>query len=85
MLFFSEGKNVKSAKLRSRALTVTNQIMIQLCNISGENINCELLFFSSSSGINWTAIWAEIESLSVKTILCGHFDMIEGKTIFISS
>ena len=36
-----------------------------------------------SSGINWTAIWAEIESLSVKTILCGHFDMIEGKKIFI--
>ena len=66
---------MKGAKLSSRALTVTNQIMIWLCT----NINRELLFVSSSSGIDWRAIWAEIESLSVKTILCGHFDMIEGK------
>jgi len=29
-------------------------------------------------GIGWTALWAEIESLCTKTILCGHFDMIEG-------
>ena len=31
------------------------------------------------AGICWAALWAEIESLSAKTILCGHFDMIEGR------
>jgi len=34
--------------------------------------------YFEEKGIGWTALWAEIESLSAKTILCGHFDMIEG-------
>jgi len=34
--------------------------------------------YFEEKGICWAALWAEIESLSAKTILCGHFDMIEG-------
>ena len=29
-------------------------------------------------GIDWQQIWKEIEGICVKTIFCGHFDLVEG-------
>ena len=28
------------------------------------------------SGMDWRSIWKEIEGICVKTIFCGHYDMI---------
>ena len=34
------------------------------------------------SGLDWRKIWGQIKEMCVKTILCGHFDMVAGHEEF---